>query len=264
MTNEPAPRKYISVVTAELLALGMERDWPVIMDKVIDILESHSATKGHMTLISLLRMGFFPCHAENPNTVYISVDLESEAAGWPPVVQEIQQYLREYEYADLHVHLEHNTSDPVNAFFDYLMERIDSYHLANRPGGRRRPGVIAYAFKIQRPSCAGAGSKVEHAPKSGLLRRRGSVVHYSSEATHPTRLRNPFPPASGRKSSRIPGGHSAIRNWVMRVINTTLPAMIASLRHRMDMMFVMVRTTFVPTAAQILQCPWHSSSSLPF
>lgn len=101
--------KYLSLVPAELLAQGLEKDWPSIKAKVFQILERYSGTKGHMTAISLFRLGFSLCDAENPNTVYISVDYESEESTWPPVVSEIQQYLQRYEYANLCVHLEHNT-----------------------------------------------------------------------------------------------------------------------------------------------------------
>ncbi|KAK4152571.1 hypothetical protein C8A00DRAFT_44382 [Chaetomidium leptoderma] len=96
IAEELTLRKYVSVVPAKLLAQGLEKDWAFIKDKVFQILESHSGTKGLMTAINLFRLGFSPCDDENANTVYISVDYESDEAKWPPVVAEIQQYLEQY------------------------------------------------------------------------------------------------------------------------------------------------------------------------
>jgi len=116
IAEELARTKYLSLVPAQLLAQGLEKDWPVIKERVFQILQSHSATKGHTTSIGLFRLGFSPCDSENPDTVYVSVGYESQEADWPPVVDELQQYLRKYKHADLHLHLEHGGPQPYQTF----------------------------------------------------------------------------------------------------------------------------------------------------
>ncbi len=100
--------KYLSLVPADLLARGLERDWPVIRDKAFQILESHPATRNHTTTISLFRLGFSMDDGDNNNTVYISLDYTSNEAGWPPVARELQYLLDQYGYAELALHMEHN------------------------------------------------------------------------------------------------------------------------------------------------------------
>ena len=105
-------QKYISLVPAEILALVLEQDWPGIKHKVFQILEGHPATRGHTTAISLFRLGFSACDSDNNNTVYISLDYASSEAGWPPAANELQHWLGQYPYADLALHMEHNTVEP--------------------------------------------------------------------------------------------------------------------------------------------------------
>jgi hypothetical protein len=127
IAEELVTPKYMSPVSAELLARGMATDWPRIKDEVARILESHPGTKGHTTAINLFKLGFTPNNplpqefaplyphersttsgVENPNTVYVSVDYDCHEKTWPPVIRDIQQYLKRFQYADLHVHMEHN------------------------------------------------------------------------------------------------------------------------------------------------------------
>jgi hypothetical protein len=61
-------KKYLSVVPSEILDRGLDRNWGVIRDKILDILESHPGTEGHVTTIDLFRLGSSPCDAENPIT----------------------------------------------------------------------------------------------------------------------------------------------------------------------------------------------------
>ncbi len=112
IAEELTLQKYVSPVPADILALGLEQDWPAIKHKAFQILESHPATRGHTTAISLFRLGFSPDDDDNRNTVYISLDYESNEAGWPPVAAELQLWLGQYQYADLALHMEHNTVEP--------------------------------------------------------------------------------------------------------------------------------------------------------
>ncbi|GAB1312080.1 hypothetical protein MFIFM68171_02290 [Madurella fahalii] len=108
IAEEHSRPKYISPVSAELLARGMETDWALIKDKVANIMESYPATAGHVTSIQLFRLGFSADDDENPDTIYVSVDYECLETKWSPVVEEIKQFLRQITYADLKLHLEHN------------------------------------------------------------------------------------------------------------------------------------------------------------
>ncbi|KAK0705448.1 hypothetical protein B0H67DRAFT_649776 [Lasiosphaeris hirsuta] len=69
---------------------------------------SYPATAGYVTSIQLFRLGFSTDDDENPDTIYVSVDYECLETKWPPVVGEIQQFLRQITYADLKLHLEDN------------------------------------------------------------------------------------------------------------------------------------------------------------
>jgi hypothetical protein len=107
--------KYVSAISGRELAQGLGRDWPHIADKVAEILERHPATESKVTSISLFRLGFSEDLDNNLLTVYISVSYESDETKWPPVVTMIEQYLSAYKH-DLHVHLEHNSSDLYPSF----------------------------------------------------------------------------------------------------------------------------------------------------
>ncbi|KAH6856407.1 hypothetical protein B0I37DRAFT_367311 [Chaetomium sp. MPI-CAGE-AT-0009] len=111
IAEELTLKKYLSLVPTEILARGLKMDWPYIMCGVSQILESHNATRGYMNAISLIRLGFSPRHSDNPNTIYVSLDYLSDESGWPPVVQEITQYLNHVNYVQLQVHLEHNSAE---------------------------------------------------------------------------------------------------------------------------------------------------------
>ncbi|KAK3364745.1 hypothetical protein B0T24DRAFT_638557 [Lasiosphaeria ovina] len=108
IAEEHSRSKYISPISAELLARGRDKDWARIKDKVADIMDSYPATAGHVTSIQLFRLGFSIVDDENPDTVYVSVDYECLETKWPPIVGEVQQFLRQITYADLKLHMEHN------------------------------------------------------------------------------------------------------------------------------------------------------------
>lgn len=109
IAEELTLKKYMSAIPEEILAGGLERDCPGIKSRVIEILDSHSATKG-MGEITLCKLGFSPQDSENPDTVYVSIDYESDESKWPPIMEEIKQYLKEVDYAQLHVQFEHGMS----------------------------------------------------------------------------------------------------------------------------------------------------------
>ncbi|KAH6632017.1 hypothetical protein F5144DRAFT_572823 [Chaetomium tenue] len=103
-------KKYMSGIPEEILAEGLERDWPGIKSRVIEILDSHSATKERMSMITLCRLGFSPRDSENQETVYVSIEYGSDESEWPPIIEEIKQYLKEVDYAQLHVQFEYGIS----------------------------------------------------------------------------------------------------------------------------------------------------------
>lgn len=96
----------------------LESDWDEIRDKVFSILESFPQTKGQMTCIALFRLGYSPNRNENPITVYVSVDYDSDETAWPQVIRAIQTFLDSLEH-NLVVHIEH---DDLEA---YTLELID-------------------------------------------------------------------------------------------------------------------------------------------
>ncbi|KAK3353818.1 hypothetical protein B0T25DRAFT_221366 [Lasiosphaeria hispida] len=99
--------KYLSLLDKdEEIYPRLVATWPRIQDGIYDILESFSSTSGHMTAISLFKLGFNR-DLDNPNTVYVTVDYDSPASGWPPVLQAMRAYADSFDM-DLVVHLEHN------------------------------------------------------------------------------------------------------------------------------------------------------------
>jgi hypothetical protein len=83
-----------------------QADWERIEGRVYQILQSHSATRSTVTWLALLHYGFSRVHTKNPVTVFISVDYGSEEARWPPIINEIQEYLDTFSH-HLRVHIEH-------------------------------------------------------------------------------------------------------------------------------------------------------------
>ncbi|KAH6631482.1 hypothetical protein F5144DRAFT_612140 [Chaetomium tenue] len=108
IAEELTPKKYLGPVPAEILARGLEKDWPQIKDRVFQIMESQGGTRGHTTTIGLFQLGFSPIPTNNPTTVYVSVDYDSDESRWPAAVEEIEQYIKQFDYAQLRLHLEHN------------------------------------------------------------------------------------------------------------------------------------------------------------
>ncbi|KAK0721001.1 hypothetical protein B0H67DRAFT_682811 [Lasiosphaeris hirsuta] len=102
-------KKYLSLVHNEP---KLEADWPVIKAKVFETLEGDDSTKGHMTAISLFRLGFDAMNEGlNPKTVFISLGYDSPENGWPDVLYRIQHLLDDFGH-DIHAHIEHNVMSP--------------------------------------------------------------------------------------------------------------------------------------------------------
>ncbi|KAK3350196.1 hypothetical protein B0T25DRAFT_550012 [Lasiosphaeria hispida] len=114
--------KYLTPIPSSELTKKFSEDWPYIAEKCLDILDSYPSTKSRVTCLALFKLGFSQNFDENPSTVYISVDYESEESKWVPVIGEIQQLLHRYPYK-LSVHMEHNTSG----------ELYPEFHLINKP-----------------------------------------------------------------------------------------------------------------------------------
>ena len=141
IAEEHEQEKYIAPVAAELLSLGLKKDWGEIKDTVCRILDGYSQTKGYVTSLNLFKLGFDPDH-DNPNTVYISVDYQCLETKWAPVLEDIRQYLQQgrFKYADLRVHMEHGVVEPSafrllpstkDAVEDYLFPPIPYQTRAN-------------------------------------------------------------------------------------------------------------------------------------
>jgi hypothetical protein len=100
-------RKYISPILDDQSLGKLSADWPAIKNRVVDILDLFPATASHMNLISLFRLGYEPDSEQNPKTIYVSFDYQSDQLAWPSVIQRIQDYLDGLGHG-LHVHMEHN------------------------------------------------------------------------------------------------------------------------------------------------------------
>jgi len=86
----------------------LKSDWEQIREKVLEILESFEQSAHHVTAVALFKLGFSPDPTQNPNTVYISLDFESNELAWPPIVKAVQAYLDQYPGHALQAHIEHN------------------------------------------------------------------------------------------------------------------------------------------------------------
>jgi hypothetical protein len=104
---------YISHIPDEELnppeGPSLAADWEGIQDKVEEILNKYTQTRQKATTIALFKYGFAYDRDSNPITVYISVSYDSEEAQWPPVLQNIQQYLDTLPHK-LCVRMEHGSA----------------------------------------------------------------------------------------------------------------------------------------------------------
>ncbi|KAJ4135903.1 hypothetical protein NW768_003505 [Fusarium equiseti] len=87
--------------------MHLEQDWPRIRDCVYECLQAHEATRSHTTAITLMKRGYSQNPRPNPITIYISLDLESNEEEWEDVVKDIKACLKEIEWGNLFVHMEH-------------------------------------------------------------------------------------------------------------------------------------------------------------
>lgn len=82
--------------------------WDTIKKLVCQRLESFEATKGHTTLIGLFHYGRSICIPDNPVTVYIAVDFESDETQWLGVIADIERNIHSRGWTGVQVHMEHN------------------------------------------------------------------------------------------------------------------------------------------------------------
>lgn len=95
---------YISHPPANM---HLEQDWPKIRDCVYERLQAHEATRSHTTAITLMKRGYLQDPRSNPITIYISLGLGSNEAEWEGVRRDITTRLKEIEWGNLFVHMEH-------------------------------------------------------------------------------------------------------------------------------------------------------------
>lgn len=114
-SDEPFCVEVIGQKLAWTIAYGPVRDQPDLLqswDKmrilVHERLEVHEATKGYMTSISLFRYGTKRLYRDNPVTIFITVDHDSQEVGWPDVIENIEKSLKEHQLPPLYIHIEHN------------------------------------------------------------------------------------------------------------------------------------------------------------
>lgn len=103
VAEEPTLEKFIAPITAEVVAQGMDKDWPVIKDNITRIMDIDEATKDHLLSLNIFHLGFSPDHSNNPTTVLITVDYASPESKWGPIISDIETFLKRYRYVDLKI-----------------------------------------------------------------------------------------------------------------------------------------------------------------
>ncbi|KAK0641339.1 hypothetical protein B0T16DRAFT_419677 [Cercophora newfieldiana] len=84
---------------------AMEAAWDEIKQGVHQILESHpGATAGYMNTLGLFQIEF-DTGERSPRTVYVSLDYDSDASTWPPVVRELEAYVARWPALGLDVYV---------------------------------------------------------------------------------------------------------------------------------------------------------------
>ncbi|CCT75285.1 uncharacterized protein FFB20_07151 [Fusarium fujikuroi] len=109
--------------------------WEYLSSTIFNRLQWLRATQGHVTCLSLQKYGTDDCVQDNPPTVYISVDNDSDETQWPEVVTEVKRTLDAAEWDDFQVHIEHNQG--MVGYFDNLTkptreQRHRAYRLKKR------------------------------------------------------------------------------------------------------------------------------------
>ncbi|KAK3302200.1 uncharacterized protein B0T15DRAFT_496673 [Chaetomium strumarium] len=97
---------------------SLRADWECHIErKVYEILQAHSATASKVTHLTLYTYGLSRNYSNNPLTVFITVNYESEEARWPMVLREIQEYLSTFPH-NLRVHMEHGVFMSYSEFWE--------------------------------------------------------------------------------------------------------------------------------------------------
>ncbi|CAG7565190.1 unnamed protein product [Fusarium equiseti] len=114
-SDEPFCVDMIGQPLVWTVAYGPVRDRPDLLqcwDKmrvlVYERLEAHEATGGSMTSISLFYYGTKRIYGNNPVTIFLTVDFDSQEVGWPDVIEDIEKSLKENHLPALYIHIEHN------------------------------------------------------------------------------------------------------------------------------------------------------------
>ena len=179
---------YISPPPANM---HMEQDWPKIRDCVYKRLQAHEATRSHTTAITLMKRGYAQNPRLNPITIYISLGIESNEVEWEDVTRDIKTHLKNIEWGNLHVHMEHGLCKShmlrmmppmgLEGVTKTVVERArynhQEYRVEMRPGDdiaatwRSGDGVPA--------ACATMGCWIEFQQRSGPDKwHKGALTNY--------------------------------------------------------------------------------------
>ena len=110
VTKELVMEMFVSIIPRSYLELGLDQDWPVIQYDILDILDKFKETSSHFTSMSIFKLGLSKAGKENTNTVYITVDSESNESKWGPILDEAQTFLDDSHFSkySLRVLMEHS------------------------------------------------------------------------------------------------------------------------------------------------------------
>ncbi|KAG7412947.1 hypothetical protein Forpe1208_v008455 [Fusarium oxysporum f. sp. rapae] len=142
------------------------KQWDHIRSLVHRRLDAHLSTRGRMTLIALLRYGLRYIPSDNPITIYISVNYDSEEEHWQSVIDDIQSNLSNFGYPALPVHIEHNVG-VHSADFELLLPMGDPKMIRSKISGGNLRIDGDYKAKIDLGDPIGAARYVEKGKDKG-------------------------------------------------------------------------------------------------
>ncbi|KAH8729155.1 hypothetical protein BGZ61DRAFT_346710 [Ilyonectria robusta] len=104
---ERVKKKYLGLVGDDP---ALHSAWPSLGSLIQERLELFEATSSHYTSIGLFRLGYSEIEEDNPITVYIPVEYDSDETEWPVIIDDILSTLASHGWPQLHVHIEHEIS----------------------------------------------------------------------------------------------------------------------------------------------------------
>ncbi|KAG5743747.1 hypothetical protein H9Q70_013539 [Fusarium xylarioides] len=137
---------YLEIVSPELLQTiyydevgdpALSNQWDYVSDKLEADLRCHPAFRDHLTCLSLQRYGVNPNLRQNPPTIYVGLDHDSEERTWYTIMYQVEATMAEVGWHGVQIHIEHNENfSPTFPLLPLagpdVQARIDAGNLANK------------------------------------------------------------------------------------------------------------------------------------